>query len=127
MPQEPPALPPPPPEAPPPAPARGVSISGVTGFTFAGLGLIGAAIGGGLVLSADASLWSTCGASCSDAQLSELATAALIADVSLGVALAGAIAGVLGLLLEDTTPGETQVAIVPSSDGVRLALAGRLP
>ena len=88
--------------APPPPPDRGPNVGAIAGFSVAALGVIGAVIFGPLTIGEDGSLAGGCGAtrSCTEADTSALSTYALLTDVSLGVALAGALAGTLFLVLD---------------------------
>jgi tetratricopeptide (TPR) repeat protein len=101
----------PPPEPPVPA-SSGPHPLAIAGFTIAGVGLLSFAIFGGLTLSEDARLRGSCGHACSESDTSLIGTTGIVADVSAGVALAGAVLGVIGLVLP-TGSGDTQVAVGP--------------
>lgn len=85
----------------------------IVGFTIAGAGLVSFAVAGGITLAEDASL-SQCAPSCSEERVSTLAGATIAADISAGVALAGAVLGVIGLIIGADT----------SSDGASVRLRG---
>ncbi len=79
----------------------GVSPVAIAGFAAAGVGVVGAAIFGILALSEDSSLSSGCGMTrtCTDAQTSSLKTYGLLFDVSVGVAIVGAVVGTVFLFV----------------------------
>lgn len=127
---EPVAEPTPEPEpAPAPAPASsGDVVPAVIAFAVAGAGLVTFAVAGGLALAEDGSLETTCGTSCSDAQLSGLNAMTIAADVGW---ITAAVAGVAGVVLLVTVgmPSETSSAtalVVPwaTPDGGGLVLGG---
>ena len=95
-----------------PPPSRDDTLA-IAGFSVAAVGLVGFAIGGGITLAEDASLRDTCAPICSSAQLETIGIARVIGDISAGVALAGAIVGVVGLVM---APGESE----PTTAGVRV-------
>lgn len=106
-----------------PVPTPSVASSGphplaIAGFTVAGVGLVAFAILGGITLSEDARLRGSCGHACSDADTSLIGATGVGADVSAGVALAGAILGVVGLVLPTGT-SDTRVAVGPSGVSIR--------
>jgi tetratricopeptide (TPR) repeat protein len=100
------------PTPPPPPPDRGPNVGAIAGFSVAALGVIGAVIFGPLTIAEDSSLAGGCGAAraCTDADTSTLSTYALLTDVSLGVALAGALAGTLFLVLDMSSGGDGERA-----------------
>lgn len=85
----------------------------IAGFSVAAVGVVGFAIAGGITLAEDASLRDSCAPFCSSPQLETIGISRVIGDVSAGVALAGAIVGVVGLVM---APGETE----PTVAGVRV-------
>lgn len=74
-------------------------VLAITGFTLAAAGLVTFAVAGGLTLSEDARL-ETCAPGCPSSEVSTLATAVIVADVGAAVALAGALLGVIGLVID---------------------------
>ncbi len=120
--------------APEPADA-GPNIGAIVGFSFAALGLVGAVIFGPLTIAEDSSIAGMPCAqtrSCTSAQTSSLATYALLTDISLGVAAAGAVAGLVLLLVmpsggaSDTSSSRIRVAPFASRDAAGLTLGGAL-
>lgn len=97
-------------------------------FGVAGAALVSFAIVGGLALAEDGSLESTCGTSCTDAQVSTLGTLGIVADVSWITAAVATTAGVVLLLTVGMPSGSSsgQTALVvpwlaPSGGGGLLA------
>ena len=88
-------------------PSQGtLNVPAIIGFSVAAVGVVGAAIFGPLTIAEDSSIASSaCGmaATCTGDDLSTLRTYALMTDISLGVALAGAAAGTLLFFLIDTS------------------------
>lgn len=119
------------PEVPPPVPSSGGGMDdGMLAGTLVGYGVAVAggvmvAIFGAMALSEDSALAAGCGAtaSCTPEQVADADTFALLSDVGLGVALAGAVAGTvfLALGLSDGSSGESasSASIAPwlSPDG----------
>ncbi|MBX7196384.1 MAG: tetratricopeptide repeat protein [Sandaracinaceae bacterium] len=87
------------------APSGGDStnVPAIVGFSVAGVGLIAAAIFSGLTLAEDGNLSAAghCGATrtCTASDVSAMNTYALVADVSWGLSLAGAIVGTIFLFV----------------------------
>jgi hypothetical protein len=103
-------------------------VLAIAGFSIAAVGLVAFAIFGSLALVEDESLWSTCGTSC-EGRTGTLEAYTIVADVGAGVALAGALIGVLGLVLAPSSPATDaagslglELAIGPGSIAVRGAL-----
>jgi tetratricopeptide (TPR) repeat protein len=91
-----------------PTPAHGGDIvPAAVAFAVAGVGLLSFAIVGGLALAEDSSLETTCGTSCSDAQVSTLGTLTIVSDVSWITAAVAATAGVILLLTVGMPSGES--------------------
>lgn len=93
-------------------------VPAIIGFSVAGAGLAGFAIFGGLALAEDgriAELPCAAAENCSDAEVSDLRTFTLVADVMIGVAAAGAIAGLILLLTVGMDDGgaDESVALAP--------------
>jgi len=111
------AVPAPEPVAPPPARREGDLLPAGIAFGIAGAALVSFAVTGGLALAEDGNLASGCGAtaSCSDAQVSNLSTLNLVADVSwVTAAVAAATGVVLLVVLGLPSDAETETArVVP--------------
>ncbi len=104
-----------------------VSPGAIGGFVGAGVGVAMFGLFGALTVVEDGRLSDLCGATpCAQGTANDLRTFALLADIGIGVAVAG---GVLGLifLLVDTGPSEADVAAAPwvTEDGGGFALGGR--
>ena len=88
----------------------GVNVPAIAGFSVAAVGLVTAAIFGPLTVAEDSSLSEGCGAtrSCTDSELSTMRSFAVVTDVALGVSLAGAVVGVIFLVVGggEGEPGE---------------------
>jgi tetratricopeptide (TPR) repeat protein len=113
--------------APPSTTTSGDVVPAAVSFGIAGAGLVSFAIFGGLALAEDGSLESTCGVSCSDAQLSSLGTFTLVADISWVTAIAGAALGLVLFFTVGQPSGETPaVALAPwlGPDGTGLVAMG---
>jgi tetratricopeptide (TPR) repeat protein len=80
-------------------PSSEVPLLSITGFSVAGVGLVTFAVAGALVLSEDGRL-GACAPICGPGEVATLDAATIAADVGLGVALVGAILGVVGLVVE---------------------------
>lgn len=83
-----------------------------------GAGAVVLAVAGAIALDRDAALGSTCGENagrtCSDAEVADLRSAVVAADVGLAITVVGAAAGVaLAIASAVTSPGEGEVAVVP--------------
>lgn len=116
-------------EATPPAPSGpddGLLAGAIAGYAIAGAGAALMGIFGGLALGEESSLASGCGAAgtCSDAQVADANTFALVSDVGLGVALAGAATGTVLLVMAltgDRSGSETASVtpwLAPDSAGI---------
>jgi hypothetical protein len=93
----------------------------IAGFSVAAVGLVTFAVFGSLALVEDQSLWNECGASCSASRTSDLQTFAIVADVGAGVAAAGAILGVVGLVIAPWGSSESVARVSFGPGGVSLA------
>ena len=80
-------------------PSSDAPLLTITGFSVAGVGLVTFAVAGALVLSEDARL-GACAPICGPGEVATLDASTITADVGLGVALVGAILGVVGLVVE---------------------------
>lgn len=104
-------------------------VPAIIGFSVAGAGLASFAIFGGLALAEDGRVSELPCAqpmTCSDDELSDLRTFSLVADISIGVAAAGAIAGVVLLLTVGMDSGGSQeetVAVAPWATDTSAGLA----
>lgn len=99
--------------------SAGDPVPAIIGFAVGGAGLATFAIFGGLALGEDsriADLPCATTQTCSDAELSDLGTLALVADIGIGIAAAGAIAGVILLFTVGQDSGGGQASIVPLID-----------
>lgn len=78
-----------------------LNVGAIAGFSVAALGVVGVAVFGVLTISLDGDLAAGCGMSggCSDGQISQLQTYALLTDISFGVALVGAAVGTILLFV----------------------------
>jgi tetratricopeptide (TPR) repeat protein len=102
------------PASPAPPPRDATPIGPIVAFSVAGAGLVAAAILTGLTVAENDRLMALpCAASrsCSAAEAGSLDGLALGADVSWGVALAGAVTGVVLLLLAPGTDAEVRAAL----------------
>jgi hypothetical protein len=114
----------------------GPNAGAIAGFSFAGAGLIVAGIFGSLTVAEDARLAGTpCGLArtCTDPDLGDLRAFAAVTDVGFGVALAGAVVGVLFLALgagpspnDQTAQSSFHVVPLASRDGAGLFVQRRL-
>ncbi|MEO7327348.1 MAG: hypothetical protein ABI193_02135, partial [Minicystis sp.] len=117
-------------KAPDAAPARGLSPLVYIGFGVGGAGLIAGAITGGLSLSKTAKLANDCDAAkrCTPGstgadELASATTLANVSNVSLGVGVAGALTGVLGIFLSRRDRG-AEPAIKPLVGPTSLGVMG---
>jgi len=89
----------------------GVPIAALIAYGAGAAGLVAFGVFGALALSEDASLGETCGAdttrTCSDDEVSNLATFSLIADIGLGVGVVGAALGTIFVLTMSSSPPVT--------------------
>ena len=109
----------------------GVNVPAIAGFSVAAVGLVTAAIFGPLTIAENSSLSGSCGAtrSCTDSELSTMRSFAVVTDVALGVSLAGAVVGVIFLVVGggESQPGERaalEVTPMASRDGAGVAVGG---
>ncbi|MEZ4252062.1 MAG: tetratricopeptide repeat protein [Polyangiales bacterium] len=106
-------------ELPPPAPpssSNGRILGAAISFGVAGAGLVTFGVLGGMALGERSSVEDGCGAtrSCSSSDVSKMDGLALGADLGLAIAAAGAVAGVLVLVLMDSNDDEgATAAVVP--------------
>jgi tetratricopeptide (TPR) repeat protein len=81
----------------------GIGVGPIVAYSVGGAGLVTFGLFAALALAENGSVASSCGAdttaTCSDEELSTLRTFALVADIGLGVALAGAAVGTVLLLV----------------------------
>lgn len=125
------------PDAPPPrsprGPDGGLLAAGATALVIGGLGLVGLAVGGGLATGENDRLARSCGSmstgTCSDAEVADLRTFSTVADVGLGVGVAGVAAGtvLVAIAMTASSPGDaaaTRVTPRLSASEVGLALTG---
>ncbi|HJL19788.1 MAG TPA: tetratricopeptide repeat protein [Sandaracinaceae bacterium LLY-WYZ-13_1] len=118
---------------PPPAtggPDGGLLAGAIASYGVAAAGGLLMGIFGGMALGEDAALSDGCGAtaSCTDDEVADANTFALVSDVGLGVLVAGAAAGTVLLILGLASGGEERdVAAAPwlGPDGAGLAAQGR--
>ncbi|MBX3274479.1 MAG: tetratricopeptide repeat protein [Sandaracinaceae bacterium] len=106
----------PPRASPPPAASSGgggAHPAAIAGFVVAGVGVATYAIFGGLTLAEDARLQTDCATPCGPGAADTLRAFALTSDIGLGVALAGAIVGVVFLFVD---AGGEAVAAAPWLD-----------
>ena len=110
----------------------GANIPMIASFAVGGLGLIGFATFGIMALSKKSEIeGSPCGmaGNCTPDQVSDMDTFALIADISLGVMLAGAVAGVLFMFLlkgdKKDSASSFQLAPALSDNFLGAAMSGR--
>jgi hypothetical protein len=94
--------------------SAGPPVLAITGFAIGGAGLITFAVAGGITVAEDASLRGDggCSPTCSPEQVQTLANAGIAADVGLGVAIAGTVLGVIGLLIDGGSPAPREQASV---------------
>lgn len=105
--------------APAPPAAEGPSTLAIAGFSVAAVGLVGFAVFGPWTLAEDGRLSSTCSPTCAPGDVELLRATSIASDVSLGVALAGAVVGVIGLVLPSGGSSDTaRLLIGPGSVGV---------
>jgi hypothetical protein len=74
-------------------------VLAIVGFTIASAGLVTFAVAGGITLAEDARLRDECAPSCAGDAVDTITASAIASDVGLGVALAGAVLGVIGLVI----------------------------
>ena len=121
-----------------PAPLEGdevessfLSVPALTGFSVAGAGLVTFVVAGAISKSRSNDLEETCAPLCEDGEVAPARRAALIADVALGVGIAGLVFGVVyGLVTgrerdesrEDEAPGT--LSVVPLRRGAAMRFEG---
>jgi tetratricopeptide (TPR) repeat protein len=106
-------------------------IGSIISFSTGGAGLLVTAIAGSIALQRYSSLTSGCGASgsCTDAEIDELRTTALTADVALGIGVAGAAIGGVLLAIALTMEGDSHRTLrvaptaTPESGGILVQAA----
>lgn len=88
-------------------PDEGLLGGAIAAFAAAGVGAVLMGAFGGLALGAESELASGCGATgaCTDAEVADANTFALVSDIGLGAALAGAAAGTVLLIVALTSSG----------------------
>lgn len=94
----------------------GRTLGAVISFSVAGVGLVTAGVLGGLALAERNSIADGCGAtrSCRSSDVSKMDGLALGSDIGLALAVAGAVAGVLVLVLVDgDDASDTQASVTP--------------
>jgi hypothetical protein len=104
-----------------------LNVGAIAGFSVAALGVVGIAVFGVSTISLDGDLAAGCGMSrsCSDGQISDLQTFALLTDISFGVSLVGAAIGTILLFVgggssdarAGLTPGLHLTPLVGASTG----------
>lgn len=87
------------------------NVVAIAGFSVAALGVVGFAVFGPLTLAEDGRLRGSCSPACSSSETELIGATSIASDVSLGVALAGAVVGVIGLVLPVHTSGETSARL----------------
>jgi tetratricopeptide (TPR) repeat protein len=92
----------------------GLMAGAIASYAVAGAGLVVMSIFGGLALSEDSALRSGCGAtaSCTPEQVANADTFALVSDIGMGVAIAGAATGTVLLILGLGSSGSSDQAVV---------------
>jgi tetratricopeptide (TPR) repeat protein len=114
-------------EPPPPPSTSGPSALAIAGFAIATVGVVGAAVAGGITLAEDARLKS-CAPACGSASVETISVSAPLTDAALGLALAGAALGVIGLLLpsgeSNTSAASLEIAPLFAPGGERGTIAG---
>ena len=102
-----------------------VSTAALFAFIAAGTGLVLAGVFGTMALVEYNGLDEDCGPACTDDEVSSLRTFNLIADLSLGVAVAG---GILGAVLQATSGGDDEPTPTAwlGPDGAGVAIGGAL-
>ncbi len=123
------AGPDPEPAAPPPGTGSSEQPWGaIASFSIAGLGAVMLGVTGSLALAERGALETRCAPRCADAEVEGVRTLGILADVGLGVAVAGAIAGVVLLAVGEGARGDASVSLVPLAGPTYagLVLEGRL-
>jgi hypothetical protein len=119
-------------EPPPAPPATEPPWPAIASFAVGALGLGMLVVGGPLALAAREEARQTCAPRCTDAQVDGARTLAIVADVGLGIAAAGAAVGVILLVLgvgqSPREPAERALTLVPiaSPTSAGLVVEGRL-
>lgn len=98
----------------------------VVGYSLGGVGVLMTAIAGPLALAERDKL--TCRPACTDSEVSAARALGITADVGLGIAAAGAIAGTVLLLTQPSAPrsADVAIAVAPLPDGLSVWLGGVL-
>lgn len=87
-------------------------VVAIAGFSVAAVGVVGFAVFGALTLTEDDALWQECGEMCPTSRTEALGLYAVATDISAAVALAGAVLGVVGLLIAPSqSDGQTSSAL----------------
>ncbi|MFO0685773.1 MAG: tetratricopeptide repeat protein [Sandaracinus sp.] len=117
---------PPPEPAPPSSDADALVTGAIASFGVAGAAALTMAITGGLALSERDRLASSCAPACTDDQISGARTLGIVADVSLGIGAAAAVAGIV-LVVLGTTGRQEGVSVAPSvsTDHAGLVVGGQ--
>lgn len=92
----------------------GPSPLAIAGFAVAAAGLVTFGVAGGITLAEDARLRDECAPGCPPSEVDTITASAIAADVGAGVALLGAVLGVIGLVIGG--------AETPSAEGGGVAL-----
>lgn len=88
----------------------------IAGFSVAALGVVGFAVFGPITLAEDGRLRGSCSPSCPASEAELIGATSIASDVSLGVALAGAVVGVIGLVLPvHTSEANARLRLGPAS------------
>lgn len=102
-----------------------VPVSALASWAVAGAGLVSFTVAGSLALRKDRELSSTCGSSCTDAQVEPLHRRNLAADLSLGVALAAGVTGVVLYFVQRDRDEPPHVSFFVSPTGAGVGYATR--
>ncbi len=84
----------------------GPNVGAIAGFSVAAVGVVMVAITGSLTIVEDGNLAERCMSGCTDADVADLQTFALVTDIGFGVALAGAALGAVLLLVGGDDGGD---------------------
>jgi hypothetical protein len=101
-------------------PGNDFTVPAIISFSVGGLGFVALGVFGALALSEDSALEEECvtaygigGGYCTGDEVSTAQTYALIADIGLGVGIAGAVVGLILLLLSDGGSDDSSARIAP--------------
>lgn len=108
----------------------GLVLGGIIGLAVGGAGFIAQGIFGGLALAEDSALRDGCGAtaSCTEQEVADANTFALVSDIMMGVGIAGAAAGATLLILGLLSDGSSDTAALTpylAPDGAGLLVEER--